>query len=304
VGWDGSAWQTEVPAGQYHLVALWGDALDDLFAVGTPDASPTTTGIILRRQGGQWSVTRQGAVPVRAVWGSSGTNVYAIDKNGNVAHFDGSAWTDAGAIPGDPAIRGVSALFGRSASDIYLLEEVGVECMRFDGAGWTSFPINGFALWGDANGLVAAGVGEVERYAGPFPSLPGGACAAPIPLYCNAPLPFFGDTTGRAAQVASWACGSRPTSGPEVYYRFDAPITGTITAHLTPHAGDLDLFLVGGDPKKGCAPSDCLAASQHDGSADESITAEVNQGSTYFLAIDGYQAAAAGYTLTLDCTKE
>jgi hypothetical protein len=244
------------------------------------------------------------------IWGTSGSNVYAVDRNGMVQHFDGAAWAAAGSISNSQApLFPMSALWGRSASDLFLVGGPLGAGLHFDGSTWSPFAFGGLAIWGDSHTVMAVGsgtVGEavVQRFAGRVENLDGGACASPIPIYCGSPTPYFGDTVGAQARVASWACATRPTSGPEVYYRFESPISGSITARLSPHAGDLDLILVGADAMSRCDPATCIAASQNDGTAEETVTTTVKQGATYYFAVDGYGGATSGYTLTLDCTKQ
>ena len=146
--------------------------------------------------------------------------------------------------------------------------------------------------------------GTIRSFAGQLPTRLGGACARPVPLYCGAKNPYFGDTTGQPANRSTYSGVSRALPGPEVYYRLDSPITGTITVRLEPHAADLDLALLGAQADQGCdLKSPSLAASNTAGTAPEIITLAVTRGRTYYFAVDT-PGAPSGYALTLDCQKQ
>jgi hypothetical protein len=104
------------------------------------------------------------------------------------------------------------------------------------------------------------------------------------------------------------ACpGARPTTGSEVFYRLDCPVTGTVTVRLTPAEADLDLIVVaadGGDPQGGCDPTRCVAASQAAGLAVEEVTFESQKDVRYYAVVDGYGGAAGAYSLEILCAKQ
>ena len=124
-------------------------------------------------------------------------------------------------------------------------------------------------------------------------------------IYCAAPTPYFGDTTGATDHFSSYSCGSRALGGGEVYYRFDSPISGTITATLAAHASDLELIAVGYAGDGGCVATGqyCLAAARASGAVPGVITIQVMRGSTYYLIVDGPAGSASGYTLSFDCMR-
>jgi hypothetical protein len=273
---------------------------------------PDTAAAIAHYDGHAWTPQSTfSTARLYGIWGTSATHVFAVGEASTILHSDGTSWTEMTNPGGD-----FYAVWGRGASDVYA---VGSIILHWDGASWAPLRID---VLGDPSDLLAIS-GRSDGHAiavgtngklmqlppGRSPTRYGGACAHPLPLYCASPDPWFGDTTGSPATRASWTCGgARMDTGPEVYYRLDSPITGRLTATLTPHAGDLDLIALGGEAdmtRRGCDPDACLAASQHDGSgAIEQVTIPIVQGQTYYLAIDGYSGAASGYTLDVQCEVE
>ena len=319
--YDGARWVREIPQGVYQLSAIAGTP-DAVFAVGADLAGH---GVVLRRGSAAWDVLLGGAPhAIAAAWASSATHLFTLDGNDLVQHFDGSSWTTLPVVwgPGNPMVmqaRRGAAIAGRSPSDVFFVDEwLGVS--HFDGASVAPMSLDDAAFddlhgaWSDPAGRVwLAGGGTVfgpgsaslRHLDGELPTPIGGACSGVIPIYCGAPRPSWGDTTGASSRFAHYACGTREASGGEAYYRFDSPITGHVTVRLTPHAGDLDLLVVGADAGGGCDPlGHCLAASQHDGPAPEELAFPVVHGDTFFFLVDGPAASASGFSLELDCAKD
>jgi hypothetical protein len=248
------------------------------------------------------------------VWGTSATNVFAVGYAGQKLHFDGVAWRNM--TPGD--LEYLNGVWGTSAFDVFAV--AGDEAiLHYDGVRWSPMPWGtGLVLYGvgasKANDVFAVGnAGTVVHLDRAVPTLYGGACAAPIPLYCAPDLDrSVGDTTGRPADHDAYgsvvACaGARPTTGAEVFHRLDCPVTGTVTVRLTPAAADLDLVVVAADasdPQRGCDPTRCVAASQTAGLAVEEVTFASTRGTTYYAVVDGYAGAASGYALEIACAKQ
>jgi len=84
-----------------------------------------------------------------------------------------------------------------------------------------------------------------------------------------------------------------------VVYQFQPSVAGSYTFALEGLTADLDLIVVQGTPT-GCDPgSACLAASTNAGTQSESVTFNADQGSTYWIAVDGKNGAVSPYTLKL-----
>ncbi len=292
---------------------LWGYDREGVLAVGTNLSETGATGAIAVRQ------YMPGAVPwayrdpmlpmpdsigeLTAVWGTSKSHVFAVASDGRILHHDGATWQ----VMSQPQTQPLNGIWGRSATDVYAVGNGG-SVQHYDGASWTPMDsgtnatLNG--VWVDASGVYAVGDGGlIIHLADQLPALTGGNCPRPVPLYCGAPTPYFGDTKDAVSTFESYGCPTRKLTGGEVYYRLDSPITGHIVAHLT-HAADLDLDLLvlGADGDGGCAPMDCRAASQSMGATETQVEVSVKNDQTYYLVVDGVNGASAGYTLRLECT--
>jgi hypothetical protein len=251
------------------LSAVWGSARGDVFTVGD-------LGVILHYDGTAWAPMESGTTEqLIDVWGTSGSNVFAVGDMGTILHFDGGAWR-----PMDShGTEYLESVHGTPAGDIFV----------------TSY------------------AGDVLRLSN-MPTPYGGGCAAPIPLYCTQALaPYYGSNdAGRTALFDAYGAlvscpGARPTTGRETFYRLDCPVAGTVTVRLTPAAADLDLIVLGeneADPRHGCDPTHCVAASHTPGLAMEEVTFAAMRDTRYFVVVDGYDGAVSGYTLEILCAKQ
>ncbi|MBI5478053.1 MAG: hypothetical protein HY906_04315 [Deltaproteobacteria bacterium] len=234
--------------------------------------------------------------------------MFAVGAAGTIQYYDGTVWNP---MPSGTT-QYIRSVWGSSARDVFAVGAIGM-VLHWDGSGWSGRPSgttrNLQAVWGSsADDVFAVGAVGTILEARARPAY-GGICAAPVPLYCAPTLdPYNGDTGGGTATFASYSCPSgRPTTGPEVFYRLDCPVTGTVTVRLTPAEADLDLILIGedtADPERGCDPTRCLAASQQDGLAVEEVTFASTRDARYYAVVDGYAGAVSGYTLEIVCAKQ
>jgi hypothetical protein len=200
---------------------------------------------------------------VTSVWGRSAIDVLAGGASGTIVHFDGASW---------------------SPLDVGSLESLSV----------TGSPT------GDAYAVSST---TVLRFSNEFPTARGGACARPVPIYCGGSLAYHGSNANQPAAFASYACGSRPATGSEVFYRLEDPVTGRLTVRLTPHRGDLDLLVLGARADGTCDPGACLAASQGAGTTVEELSFDAVAGTIYYFVVDAQQGVVSGYDLELSCQK-
>ncbi|MBM4445354.1 MAG: hypothetical protein FJ020_08665 [Chloroflexi bacterium] len=150
-----------------NLNDVWGSVSDNVvYAVGNG-------GTILRYRDGAWSSMESlTSVQLNAVWGSSGSAVYAVGAEGTIRWYDGSVpgtWTGMGG--GTTVV--LNDVWGSSATDIFFVGDAGT-IGRFENGGWSSMSIGGgaspdlMALWGATPSDVFA-VGEqgaIIRYLG------------------------------------------------------------------------------------------------------------------------------------------
>ena len=89
---------------------------------------------------GYWSkmetpVTR--CKKLRAIWGSSNTDIYAVGDNGVILHYDGSSWSQI-EIPGDLEMR-LYDVWGSSLDNVYAVGQYGT-IIHYNGIEWSINP--------------------------------------------------------------------------------------------------------------------------------------------------------------------
>ena len=107
---------------------------------------------------------------------------------------------------------------------------------------------------------------------------------------------------GSTTDVDTYACN--PTlnlSGPELAYTFDAAFDGDVTVTITGLSADLDLFALEDDGSGDCDPATCVDSSTASGSADDSLTVTVTDGSTWYFVVDGFNGAVSDFDIAIDC---
>lgn len=101
-----------------------------------------------------------------------------------------------------------------------------------------------------------------------------------------------GDTNSGTDTFTQYSCQAWAETGPELVYEFTPDTSGAIRVRFTETPGaDLDLWLL----DSLCAEDQCVAYGDND------FEFEVTAGTTYFLAVDGYDGVAATFSLELDC---
>ncbi len=133
--YDGLAWSTHATEPGATLFGVWGSGPADVFAVGaSPLGDRGYDGVILHYDGTAWTAmqgpgvgTADGSVQVSfySVWGTSGTDVFAVGQSyadrgqGMIARYDGAGWS-AMTVPTaeDQVFRDV---FGTSPQDVYVV---------------------------------------------------------------------------------------------------------------------------------------------------------------------------------------
>lgn len=200
VVYNGSNW-TPTSAGTLNLYGVWGSGAADIYAVGAAGTvmqstggawSPATVpavsddlfavwgtsnkrfivganGRVLRYDGTQWSSSQITTRSLRAVWGSSATDVWAAGDGGSLWHFNGTTWS--------PAASGTTlrlrALWGTASNDVFASGD-NFTLVHFDGTAWS--PVRVYAniggslssMWGDGRRVFFGGLPEaLDRIAFP-----------------------------------------------------------------------------------------------------------------------------------------
>ncbi|MGM0555257.1 MAG: hypothetical protein ACQEVA_02665 [Myxococcota bacterium] len=137
---QGGAWRTRSTPTDQDLWGIWGQSLDDLWAVGGSGREDGEA-VILRNESGAWekvdvpSLERPGVRAFYKVWGTGNDNIYIVGQNGAVLRWDGSSFTELG--------LGVSvdliSLWGTGPDDITVVGGRGNGVVaHWDGTQWRS----------------------------------------------------------------------------------------------------------------------------------------------------------------------
>jgi hypothetical protein len=153
---DGTSWSTVLTNGSSTsgFRSVWGSSANDVW-IGA-DAQ----GLMDRFKDGAWSTFYTQVANYR-IWGSGPSDIWSIA--GNLAHFDGTAWTKSTAI----SASGCIAVWGAATDDVWLAGSGSF--VHWDGVSWTyvnrpaSVPFN--AIWGSGSDDVwAMGNGGVVAH--------------------------------------------------------------------------------------------------------------------------------------------
>ncbi|MDD5307963.1 MAG: hypothetical protein PHU25_11635 [Deltaproteobacteria bacterium] len=153
-----------------YISAMWGDAANDVFAVGG-DPANWFEGLAFHFNGADWQsqdLPIGGPYPLSGVWGASSTDVFAVGSYGIYLRYDGSAWSAM------PALTPVlTKIWGESASDVFavgggLMSSV---IRHFDGSAWSQMTGGGqgqlLDVWGrSGNDVYAVGYRSIVHYDG------------------------------------------------------------------------------------------------------------------------------------------
>jgi hypothetical protein len=123
---DGWQWVHPLPQGQ-ALASIWGDANDNLWAVGIG-------GTILRYDGYYWRKEDSSTTEtLSSVWGSDSDHIWAIGSKGTVVTRDSQGWKlhSQSDIPATASLIGIS---GTSATDLWICDLEGRAYYSNDGS--------------------------------------------------------------------------------------------------------------------------------------------------------------------------
>ncbi|MFH2008831.1 MAG: fibrinogen-like YCDxxxxGGGW domain-containing protein [bacterium] len=256
VRYDGSGWSQLNTNTTDDLDGLWASGPGSYFAVGE-------NGIILHFDGTDWTPMESGtSVGLAGVWGTSPTNILAVGETGLVLRYDGRRWTQL--------TQGGSVIYEIWGSSMTNLFAVGYSgwTWRFNGSTWNLLEPGGTlhgVMGSSASDVFACGTESMfVKLDHELPTVEGGACHRPVPLYCNTAIP--GSTHGLPGAFDSYpgCAGVQGLPGGEVYYRLENPVRGEVTVRLTTVAGDGALIMLGADAFGRCDDAGgCLGTGLH-----------------------------------------
>lgn len=130
------------------VLALWGTASDDLFAVGEN---------VAHFDGAEWTLM---TLPVTgralSVWGTASDDAFVVGEGGMILHWDGDAWSEQeSGTPFD--LRGV---WGTAPDDVYAVggssgDPFEAVFLRYDGDEWTEVDRRSGAVWLGVHGTAS-----------------------------------------------------------------------------------------------------------------------------------------------------
>ncbi|MDH3328700.1 MAG: hypothetical protein OEM01_05650 [Desulfobulbaceae bacterium] len=120
--------------GSINVTLILSDPVPDPPPSLTPPAGTTWQG----NSGRKWSVVFQLAgTSLNSIWGSSGTDIFAVGDSGTVLHFDGKSWNEENT----GTSTDLYGVWGASAARVYAVGESGL-VLHYDGENWsTTFPV-------------------------------------------------------------------------------------------------------------------------------------------------------------------
>ena len=146
--YDGISWSTMTSGTSNTLWGVWGSAGNNVFAVGC------WGDVIWHYDGISWSTMTTGADnSLFSVWGSAEDDVFAVGHAGTIVHYDGSNWSQMSS--GTP--QRLDAVWGSAGDDVFAVGEL---ILHYDGSSWSPMSSGTtqrlFAVWGSAEDDVFA----------------------------------------------------------------------------------------------------------------------------------------------------
>jgi hypothetical protein len=161
--WDGKAWTSAVLANTYaNWYGVWYDGAGSWWVTGA-------FGYAMRSvNGAAFAPVPSGtSQTLRAVWGASPTDVFAVGTLGTILHHDGSGFSPVAS----GTTQDLYGAWGTSGSDVFAVGRAGT-ILHYDGTSWSPMTSNTtadlYAVWGSSHANVwAVGFnGTVVHYDG------------------------------------------------------------------------------------------------------------------------------------------
>jgi FecR protein len=112
-------------------------------------------GPILHYDGKVWSTLNSPNqnIGFLSIWGSSSTDIFAVGEAGNIIHYNGQAWSTMNS----PTTNDLYSVWGSSSSDVFAVGDFGT-IIHYDGRMWSNININEvmefFGVWGSSSSDV------------------------------------------------------------------------------------------------------------------------------------------------------
>jgi uncharacterized repeat protein (TIGR01451 family) len=100
------------------------------------------------------------------VWGTSGSDVFAVGSDGTILHYDGTTWSPMSS----GTTKGLRGVWGSSGSDVFAVGSDGT-ILHYDGSDWNPMSNPGgyhYAVWGSSgiDVFVVGNNGSIVHYDG------------------------------------------------------------------------------------------------------------------------------------------
>lgn len=132
---NGSTWSSGADGNYVQYTGVWKSPDNKTFIAVADYSTGRGQGVIRYNAGGGWLTYSTGISLSGGLWGSlwgtSGSNVYALFSSGHVMRFDGASWS----APAQMSVYPMYSLWGTFGSDVYA---AGQPCtvMHLEDAGW------------------------------------------------------------------------------------------------------------------------------------------------------------------------
>ncbi len=161
--YDGRSWTFEHSRTRGFLNGVWAASRNNVYVVWS-SGDGGRTGEVLHFDGRAWRTVASAPAALQSVWGSSGSDVYAVGRQGTILHYDGNTWSALSTGRGE----WLDGIWGSSAQDVFV---AGAQdsILHYDGARWTRQYTGALslALWGSSSqDVFAVGGSSITHYDG------------------------------------------------------------------------------------------------------------------------------------------
>jgi hypothetical protein len=144
--YNGKKWENLFISGANSLWKAWGSGPKDIWLVGSDKHG---AGFVLHGDGAKFDRMPFEGGSLRGVWGSAPDDVWVSSYDGQLTHWDGSAWSAAAGLPAGRFLGG----WGTTAKDMWSVGFDGA-ILHYDGHAWVHSPATNaqilWSVWGSA----------------------------------------------------------------------------------------------------------------------------------------------------------